>query len=109
MLNHDFIMELLLTFITFMVPIFTTFVIKLVNAKLKNEKFRRWVGLANLAVSAIEETMGSGNGAAKKKAVELWLANKLKGVSTDDIDKLIQAAVGEMNKTLKGGNTDVNK
>lgn len=103
MTTHNFIMQLMLMFITFMVPIITTFMVKLFNAKLKNEKFKGWVNLANLAVSAIEETMGAGNGADKKKAVELWLANKLKGVSTDDIDKLIQAAVGEMNKTLKRG------
>lgn len=100
---HDFILQLLLLVVTTVVPIITTYVVKYYREKVSNEKFKKWKGLADIAVAAAQESFkdNPGMGAEKKRQVELWLASKLKGVSADDIDKLIQAAVSEINKGIK--------
>lgn len=98
---HDFLYQLVLLVITFAIPVLTTVFVKYYREKGLNEKFKKYKFWTDIAVSAIEQTMGGGNGAQKKREVELWLSSKLKGVSADEIDKLVQAAVSEMNKTLK--------
>lgn len=98
---HDFILEVLLLVIRFLVPILLCFGIAWLKTKLGNENFQKLVDRTAVAVKATEAAMGKGNGAKKKKAVELWLANRLKGVSSEDVSTVIDAIVFEMNKELK--------
>lgn len=103
---HDFIIQMLLLVITFALPIISAFTISLLKAKLGATKFDQASKIAEVAVKAIEQAMGAGNGAEKKREVELYLANKLKGVTTDDIDKLIEAGVAALNQKKKEATTN---
>lgn len=109
MTAYNFTVQLLYLMASFMLPVLTTFGAKLLYEQSKGVKFKNWRAYASLVVTAVEETMGSGNGALKKRQVELFLANKLKGISADEIDTLIQAAVNEMNKVIKGDGNNANK
>lgn len=98
---HDFLFQLALLIISFAIPLITTYVVQFLATKSGNEKFKGFIGVAQLAVSAIEQSMVGSSGAEKKKAVELFLANRLKGITVDEIDKIIEAAVFEMNLVFK--------
>ncbi|MCX7924120.1 MAG: phage holin family protein [Clostridia bacterium] len=98
---HDLIMQILLAVITLVVPIIAAYIVNLLRAKIGNANFDKMYKWASIGVHAFEQAIGDGNGAQKKKEVEIFLANKLKGVTPDDMDKLIEAVVASMNKDKK--------
>lgn len=100
MTSTEFLFNLVLLVISFAVPVATTFVIRYLETKLGNEKLKKYLSLAETAVKAAESTfLKPGSGTAKKAAVEKYLSDKIGNVlSAEDIDKLIQAAVFEINK-----------
>lgn len=78
--------------------ILSGFCINLIRSKTQHTKFSKYMDYAKIAVTAIEQTMGLSTGAIKKKAVETFLYDKIgKALSKDEIDKLIEAAVFDLN------------
>lgn len=69
------------------------------TTKIGETNFNKALRYAKTIVCSIEQTMGSGNGAAKKKAVVDLLAQKLnKYLTADEINHLVEAAVFEINQ-----------
>jgi LL-H family phage holin len=97
----EFLFQLTLLVISFAVPVATTFVVKYLQTKLGNEKLKKYINYAETAVKAAETIYNSnGQGSVKKADVEKYLSAKIGNVlSPEDIDKLIEAAVYEINKT----------
>lgn len=77
---------------------------KLIKAKIGETNYNRDLNFIKTIVYSVEQTMGSGNGAAKKKAVYDYASKKL-NLPKDEINHLIERVVGEMNK--QGYSTDL--
>lgn len=81
----------------------TTFLIPYIQKKVQAEKLleiRKWTMIAVEAAEMIYNSMDMGE--AKKAFVEEFLARKGFKLNQDEIDKLIEAAVLEMNNALWG-------
>lgn len=99
----DIIMNILLGLIQLAVLMVSGFVSKYLREKYGAEVLKKYAGLAKIAVLAIEQTMQGADGTAKKRSVEEYLSRAIGGkLSAEDIDKLIEAAVFEMNQVIKG-------
>lgn len=103
MLNaHDLIMQILLYAVQLAVVFLIGSAANLIIAKVGQTKFAKYVNYANMAVQAAEQIFGPGVGSNKKNYVVDWLVKKIgKKLSADEIDKLIEAAVFEMNLIIK--------
>lgn len=99
---HDLLIQIILLVITVTVPWVANEVIKFVKAKSKNEDFKHFLDLATMAVKAAEEKIGSGNGMEKKEEVERYLAGKIRGVTVEDIEKIIDATVNSVYNMDRG-------
>jgi LL-H family phage holin len=101
----DMIMNVLLGLVQIAVLFVSGFILKFLYEKHGADVLKKYSGLAKTAVFAIEQTMQGADGNAKKRTVEEYLSraigNKLSG---EDIDKLIEAAVFEMNQAIKEKN-----
>ncbi len=99
----EFLFQLTLLVISFAAPIATVFVVRYLQTKIGNENLKKYLSYAETAVKAAETIYNQrGQGVIKKADVEKYLSAKIGGVlSPEDIDKLIQAAVYEINKTGK--------
>lgn len=97
--THDLILQALQYLIEAGITVLIPFVIRFLLAHTSKENLAKYTQLAETVVMSIEQTMGAGNGAAKKAAAEAKLAQLLKGaLSAEDIDHLIESAVFQMNK-----------
>jgi LL-H family phage holin len=78
------------------------YVINFLDKKIGKDKIEKYYGLAKILVMATEQELGPGNGADKKTEVMNLLkkltCNKL---TDEELSKLIEAAVKEMNIVLK--------
>lgn len=98
--------ELILTILTASVQLFIVlglgYVIKFLKTKISVENLQKYYTLIKLFVESAEQIYGGGQGVIKKKAVvdmvRKTIGNKL---TPEEIDKLIEAAVFEMNLVLK--------
>jgi hypothetical protein len=99
----EFLFQLALLLISFAVPVATVFVVSFLQTKIGNENLKKYLSYAETAVKAAETIYNSrGQGVIKKTDVETYLSSKIGGkLTAEDIDKLIQAAVFEINKTGK--------
>lgn len=99
----EFLFQLALLLISFAVPVATVFVVSFLQTKIGNEKLKKYISFAETAVKAAETIYNSrGQGVVKKDDVLKYLAGKIgNALTAEDIDKLIQAAVYEINKTGK--------
>lgn len=99
----EFLFQLALLLISFAVPVATVFVVSFLQTKIGNENLKKYLSYAETAVKAAETIYNSkGQGVVKKADVEKYLSDKIGGkLTAEDIDKLIQAAVYEINKTGK--------
>lgn len=108
MTTHDFILAIIEIIIRFLVPIIAVWLSvnfsKLMKSRIGNENYQKLMDTAYIAVRAIEAKLGSGGGAEKKRQVEIWLANKIKWATPDDIDAVIDAIWFEMNEVQKANN-----
>lgn len=99
---RELIIQILFYAIQLVVLVVLGYVIQFLQTKLGNEKFKKAYNLVKNVVLAIEQTLGSGNGADKKAEavaiIKKMIGNKL---SDDEINILIEAAVKEMNMVLK--------
>lgn len=105
---QEFVLELILLLVKFVVPLLSVWIstnlVKWLKERLGNERYQQLVALADIAVHAVEAKLGGGgNGAVKKREVELWLANKLKWATPDMIDAVVDAIWYEMNQAQKKG------
>lgn len=100
-LIQKILIEVILLVISMALPYLVVYGVKWLKAKIGKEKFQDLVAKAEIAVKAVEATIGRGNGFQKKREVELWLASKVKGITVEDIDKVIQAVWGELDKEMK--------
>ncbi|HEX9063211.1 MAG TPA: phage holin, LLH family [Clostridia bacterium] len=76
------------------------------KSKIGESNFNKALSYAKTIVLSVEQTMGAGNGAAKKKVVLDLLSQKLsKYLSQEEINHLIESIVCEFNKQQSGGIT----
>lgn len=95
-------MQFVILVVSLIISVGGGYLVKYLSARIGNENLTKYYEWVKIAVQAIEQIMGAGNGAAKKAEVKLYIAKKLGDkVTPEDIDKLIEAAVYEMNLVLK--------
>lgn len=103
----NLIMQILTAGIQLLVFIGLTYLISFLKTKTTTENLQRYYDLIKKIVQAVEQVYGSGTGSQKKaeaiKIIQKMLGNKL---TTDEIDKLIESAVFEMNQVLKSSNIE---
>lgn len=90
-------------FIAVLSAVITYVVVPLLKARLGDQQFaaiKNWVNVAVHAAEQIYRT--SGSGAEKKQYVLDFLTGKGLKISGEELDRLIEAAVFEMNKTMNG-------
>lgn len=98
----DLIMTILTAGIQLIIMVALGYAINYLNTKIGAEKTKKYYELAKTFVRAVEQEFGSGNGADKKAEVFNMLKQLVGNKLTDDeINKLIEAAVFEMNYILK--------
>lgn len=101
--------DLIITFLTagiqLLIFISLGYVINYLKTKTTTENLQRYYDLIKKVVQAVEQVYGSGNGSQKKaeaiKIIQKIIGNKL---TADEIDKLIESAVFEINEVLKTSN-----
>lgn len=99
---RDLIMTILTAGIQLLIMLVMGYVINYLNTKIGTEKMKKYYEMAKTFVKAVEQEFGSGNGADKKAEVFSMLKQLIGNKLTDDeINKLIEAAVFEMNYILK--------
>lgn len=104
----EFLIEFMYAILTVALPIIAVYItrigiyiIDLLKTKIGEQNYKHLMQLAEIAVKVIEKQYGSGMGQQKKTEVKLYLANRLKGVPTEDIEKAIEYIVYKMNKEIK--------
>lgn len=95
------IMYVLMGLVQLAVLIVGFFASKYLYEKYRTDILQKYTGLAKKTVLAIEQTMQGADGTAKKRSAEEYLSRVIDGkLSGEDIDKLIEAAVYEMNQKI---------
>ncbi|WHH58366.1 phage holin [Petroclostridium sp. X23] len=98
---EELITQLLSVLIQILVLAVGTYIIQFIRAKVGEEKLNTYYSYSKMVVTAIEQIFGGGNGADKKQEAMQVLRNLTKGkLSDEQLDKLIEAAVYEMNQVL---------
>jgi LL-H family phage holin len=104
----DIIMNILLGLVQLAVIIVSGISTKYLYGKNSSESLQKYTDIAKTAVYAIEQTMQGADGTAKKRSVEEYLSRVIgKKLSGEEIDKLIEAAVFEMNQLITDKNTKI--
>lgn len=98
----DLIMQILTAGIQIIILVGLGYAINYLKTKTSIENLQKYYTLIKAFVQAAEQTLGSGTG-AQKKAQVIAMVQKIIGnkLSADEIDKLIESAVFEMNTVLK--------
>lgn len=98
----DLIMQILTASIQLIILVGLGYAIKYLKTKTSVENLQKYYSLIKAFVQAAEQQLGAGTGAQKKAQVvamvQKVIGNKL---SADEIDKLIESAVFEINNILK--------
>jgi LL-H family phage holin len=88
--------------VTGLAGLLTYVVIKYLGTKLGVENLEKYYKWVCIAVNAVEQIVGAGYGEQKKAQVIDFIVNKFGNkISDEDLDKLIEAAVHEMNLVIK--------
>ena len=93
--------QLFISFLGLVVALVTAFLIPYIKAKLTTEQLSTLITWVDIGVSAAEQLFNSGEGEAKKQYVLNFLESKGYKVYSDEIDKMIEAAVNELTGALK--------
>ncbi|WKV07867.1 phage holin [Thermoanaerobacterium sp. CMT5567-10] len=98
---RDLIMTILTAGLQLVILVTLGYVINFLYSKIGTEKTKRYFEIAKMIVRGVEQEFGAGNG-ADKKAEAVNLIKKIIGnkLTDEEIDKLIEAAVFEMNYVL---------
>lgn len=101
-LLQDTVVQILIIIIQVVVTILGGLLMNYLRTKIGSEKMSQYAEIAKTIVKATEQTLGSGNG-ADKKAESMQLVKQLtkNKLSEEQIDRLIEAAVYDMNTLLK--------
>jgi len=98
----DLIITILTAGIQLIILIGLGYAIDYLKTKISAERLKKYYDLITKFVHAVEQTLGPNTGAQKKAEVvsliQKEIGNKL---TAEEIDKLIEAAVFEMNLVLK--------
>lgn len=98
---RDLIMTILTAGVQLIIMVALGYLIDYLSTKIGMEKLKRYYEIAKTFVQAVEQQMGPGNGPDKKTQVFNLLKKVIGNKLTDEeIDKLIEAAVFEMNYVL---------
>lgn len=99
---RDLIITLLITLLQLIILIGLGYFIEFLKTKISTEKLKKYYDLIVKFVHAAEQVYGKNTGVLKKQyvinTVKKILGNKL---TDDEIDRMIEAAVFEMNLVLK--------
>lgn len=99
---QEAVTSILLIIIQLIIAILGGILMNYLRTKIGSEKMNQYAEIAKTVVKATEQTLGSGNGSDKKaesmQMIKQLTKNKL---SEEQIDRLIEAAVYEMNTLLK--------
>jgi len=99
---EELVIELLTILVQIVVVAVGGFVIQYIKSKIGEEKLKLYLSYAKTVVTSVEQTIGGGHGVDKKQEAVQALKNITKGkLSDEQIDRLIEAAVYEMNVLLK--------
>ncbi|ABY92081.1 hypothetical protein JCM16816_21740 [Thermoanaerobacter brockii subsp. lactiethylicus] len=99
---RDLIMTILTAGVQLGIMVVLGYLIDYLNTKIGMEKMKRYYEIAKTFVQAVEQQIGPGKGPDKKTEVFNLLKKVIGNKLTDEeIDKLIEAAVFEMNYILK--------
>ena len=93
--------QLFVSFLGLVVALVTAFLIPYIKAKLTTEQLSTLITWVDIGVSAAEQLFNSSEGEAKKQYVLNFLESKGYKVYSDEIDKMIEAAVNELAGALK--------
>ena len=95
-------MTILTAGVQLVIMVVLEYLIDYLNTKIGMEKIKRYYEIAKTFVQAVEQQVGPGKGPDKKAEVFNLLKKVIGNKLTDEeIDKLIEAAVFEMNYILK--------
>jgi LL-H family phage holin len=84
-----------------------SFALDYLKTKTRNAKFKHAMDIALMAVSAIEQQCKNDTGIMKKSEVRKYLYDKLGvQINEEEIEHIIEAAVFQMNTTIKAKLTD---
>jgi LL-H family phage holin len=99
---REVIMTILTAGVQLMVMAALGYGINFLNKKIGKDMMQKYFELAKVLVMAVEQEFGPGNGADKKAEV-MNLLKRLTGnkLTDEELSKLIEAAVFEMNYMLK--------
>lgn len=105
----DLIMQILTASIQLIILVGLGYAIKYLKTKTSVENLQKYYSLIKAFVQAAEQQLGAGTG-AQKKAQVVAMVQKVIGnrLTADEIDKLIESAVFEINTVLKKYNIVVN-
>lgn len=100
--TRELIMTILSVSLQLIVGIVLFYSIEFLKKKISIATLQNCYTLIEYFVKGVEQIFGAGNG-DKKKEVVLEIAQKIMGnvLTTEEIDKLIESAVYEMNLVLK--------
>lgn len=99
---NEYVMQIILAVIGLVISIGGGYLVKYLSAKTGNENLARYYEWAKIAVNAAEQMLGAGAGINKKEEVIAYLIQKFGNkITSEDINKLIEAAVYQMNLVLK--------
>ncbi|NLY43697.1 MAG: phage holin [Clostridiaceae bacterium] len=97
----EWIMEVLTILVQVALLIVGGYIVQFIGIKIEGEKLNNYYSIAKKVVTALEQTIGGGNGPDKKQEAIQALKSMIKEkLSDEEIDKLIEAAVFEMNRLL---------
>lgn len=103
-MDRDIIMQILRLVIMVATALITTYLIPWIKSHTDTEKLYAIMRWAHEAVMAAEQLYGAKTGAEKKHYAKAYLRKIAKDakidISDEELDMLIEAAVGEMNVTV---------
>jgi LL-H family phage holin len=95
-------LDIYMGLVSVLVPIVATYAVNFLRAKIGNENLGKYATMAEQAVRAVEQVIGSGQGAVKKEAVEKYLSEKLGNkLTASEIDMLIESTVHTVTQSIK--------
>lgn len=103
-MDRDIIMQILKLVVMVATALVTTYLIPWIKSHTDTEKLYAVMRWAHEAVMAAEQLYGAKNAVEKKKYARIFLRKMVKDakvdISDEELDMLIEAAVGEMNVTV---------
>jgi LL-H family phage holin len=102
MIPQELLTEIFVLLVQVIILVLGGFIINFLRISIGKDKFNYYHSLAKTVINSIEQTFGGGNGADKKEEAIQAIKSITKGkLSNDQIERIIEASVFEMNILLK--------